>query len=795
MRWLQFVISRRSRSCIPVLSVSIILTCALASAIEGTSRGRIVNVGLLPMLGQPLERPVVALRARRIAGQASDQRTSVLPAERSGEPLFLKLNPGIWEVTAEAPGFWFETREISVPDNDGPPLEVTVRRWPVAVYSGALRIPAEQRMPSLLQGTFQSPPDTPGQAQVSEAKARCPVERGRWRCALPATRLDIRLEAPGFAPAYLWDANPKNQPNVAEHLQLRSGASVSGFVNDETGRSAAPPCALHLATPDGNTITLLDRQSGKYATAFTASVNQRGFFQLAGVPPGSYLIVAEDAQGGTGQAAVEVRRNAETLSGAIALRSPLSMAVEVSPPRSPADEDWRLQVVRLSDDGQAERVYPDQQLSDQGILIVPNMPRGTYEFLIKGAPYRGAPLATWGSVRAELVQDKQTIPVNILATRVFGVVRLEGEPLRTRLTLKLLGYSTETLSDHEGSYSAFVPQPVLQAPTSTAVRIELPLRIDVTSDNPPLNRVFRTTLEANSPEVEIPIDLEDRRVRGLVVAEHGTVVADAVVEAYLGDGLVGRAETSQDGRFEIRGLPPATIRLEATGHGEAHDGQASEALLLDTRSATSLAPRLVLQSHGERSARVLSEAGVVAGAQVQLMALDVPAGPRSSWIVHSADGEGAFSFAAPNAARSFGVLASAAGLALRIGRLAAETTATGAPGRLEIHLDSAGGMLKIEDLPAPTPGGGVPYVVHNGYWVNVSTLSVPQYARGIRTGSSLILPFVEPGRYSVCTLDALRVSMLVTTPELLGCTSGDLPPGGTLVLHAGPASDPSAMLP
>ena len=119
----------------------------------------------------------------------------------------------------------------------------------------------------------------------------------------------------------------------------------------------------------------------------------------------------------------------------------------------------------------------------------------------------------------------------------------------------------------------------------------------------------------------------------------------------------------------------------------------------------------------------------------------------------------------------------------RAGRDAPGQWAEGVP--LEIQLPQESGTLVITDIPGVVLGEPeglpLPVVVHGGFWFYAENLST---AGATRQGQTFTLPLVEPGHYAICQMTPLQVSMLQSAPPLTGCSSADLPPGGSITLRA-----------
>jgi hypothetical protein len=104
------------------------------------------------------------------------------------------------------------------------------------------------------------------------------------------------------------------------------------------------------------------------------------------------------------------------------------------------------------------------------------------------------------------------------------------------------------------------------------------------------------------------------------------------------------------------------------------------------------------------------------------------------------------------------------------------------PGRFLITVDHRGGALNLR-------GKGTAHVatlVQDGAIIDAALLAFQ--AGGLTNttsdGWSVMVPFVEPGPYSLCSVPAANRAAFRLSNGAVGgrCTSGHLPPGGTLSL-------------
>ncbi len=136
-----------------------------------------------------------ALRAQVILLPADGEGTSVQSSAPLPGALTIEVPAGSrWQVSATAAGYW--SRPVVAAAVRRP--QATVDLLPAGQVAGEVRLPPGLLAPATLTMLFRS---APGAAPaVPELSLTCPVTAGRFACELPAGELDLRLQAPGFAP-------------------------------------------------------------------------------------------------------------------------------------------------------------------------------------------------------------------------------------------------------------------------------------------------------------------------------------------------------------------------------------------------------------------------------------------------------------------------------------------------------------------------------------------------------------------------------------------------------------------
>jgi hypothetical protein len=206
-----------------------------------------------------------------------------------------------------------------------------------------------------------------------------------------------------------------------------------------------------------------------------------------------------------------------------------------------------------------------------------------------------------------------------------------------------------------------------------------------------------------------------------------------------------------DGRFLVYGLRPGRYVITAMDYMRE-----SRPLEIEIDVEREPAPlRIVLLPERQLLGRLTSSVGPVVGGTVRVYPTDVPA--DSIFAAHS-DDAGVFTSTLPPAAEQLDLVVEPPGFALKIFHTRWES------GRLVVPVRQDGGTLTVEGVPVAGAvlqhdGAALPLVFLR-YWPETSTA-------GERTAMAML----EPGNYTVCTLDRAN------------CASGFLPPFGTLTLQ------------
>lgn len=413
-------------------------------------------------------------------------------------------------------------------------------------------------------GTVQGVVREESSARPLEFRRELAFERAELHFAAPRAVLDLRFAFAGAAPVYRWSVappGPEGEPVLdLGALRLEPGASVSGWLISE--ETEAPVAKAVVKVRRAAQSDAPDRALGEVE----AQSNDRGFFQLHGLDPGTYRLQV-DAEGfaTTVLDVVELPEAAERLLGTLALSPPITLSVQVDPPFHPGGSAWRLSIrpvhPRPDEAGQETTVDP----SGVGRIDVDRA--GPHYIQLLGPDQDLVHFET-----RELARN-EWLPIDVPIVLVEGEVRLGGEPLAARVRLQGgAGDRADLESDEDGALAGWMRVP------------ERPwLMADVTwhEAGREKTRTVEVVPEVDEDGAEITIDLPAGVITGDVFDPEGVPQAGVRVVATPEEGasMYTEVKTTTDGsgRFHLTGLETGRYLLQAGGNG----GPASELAPVD----------------------------------------------------------------------------------------------------------------------------------------------------------------------------------------------------------------------
>jgi hypothetical protein len=474
------------------------------------------------------------LRAVASDGAAVERRWT-------GADVPFDLPDGVWTIQAEAPGCW-----AAPATSDTEALKMTL--WPAATLRFRIEeprdVPVEIRVASV-DGT------------IAPVMIDCARDDTLRTCSVPATPLDIRLGADGFVPHYVWgrDVAPRARVDFGA-IRLTRGASVSGRVTIPHKQPKLDDIAVQLV-PSGYVAFDGDPRRMALLTQ-TTKASRRGFFQFAGVSEGTYKVVAR-ANGWSSASAADVR----VVDGAeVALPKPLALSqlarldVVVDPAADPGGKPWRIELTPYPPALPPAPTFASA-VSPAGEWSRQQLEAGIYNLIVNDS--------TGSMLHRQIVEVSEGMPplrVTIESFRIRGRVVFRGEPLQCGiwLTQPTNGKGSIRLrSDKDGRFETVLPEEGLW-------RIQLALA---------KGQAYLPDIDirrrSDGAPTEVEVVLPAGRIRGKTVDETGEPVPSSV-RILRPSGAYTAAIRTEDGTFDVIGVPPIDVMINARDVAQDRDG-------------------------------------------------------------------------------------------------------------------------------------------------------------------------------------------------------------------------------
>jgi len=656
------------------------------------------------------------------------------------EPLQkIELDAGHWSIALQGESLWHAPQYFTVAGDTIVALDV----WSAANVEG--RIATTAKSPAEITIRFEAT-----KPETVEGEVKCPLADGAFRCALPATALDLRLRARGFIAYYVQDLQlaPAETRDLGT-LAFREGQSITGRVElpralrGEVGKVIVR--AEPSATMDGERPLV----RGGSLLPLTAILGKNGFFHIDGVAPGAWIVRARHPkQLHAAPVSVTVLGGADAhIIAPLRLDRPRAIEVLVEPAHDPGGERWRIELAREVAPGRLEAVF-ESAAGEDGSWKRTLLP-GTYVVSV-----RTASGDEWSRDRVDHTDGDSHLRVAMQAVEANGVVTLGGKPLRATLEFSNeRGATSQTTSDDQGRFSVTLPD-----------RRGNEWEIEIDSEQPLVQRTL-TGVKIDSEELEI--DLPNKVLRGEVVDEKGEPVPFPTIRVFPTEGRgLTQPSGSEAGTFAIAGLAPGSKTLQA--HGTQHRESDPTAIVIPEEGEPELV-RLVLREQKPLRGYVESEFGPVAGATVVVFGTDVPG--QVAYTEHT-DAKGRFTARLPPDAREFDIIINPPGFSYTIDHATYHSSV------MRARVDQLGGTITIHG--AGTQGLRL---VHEGAIVAVAAAA--RDTGGYTSETEAVLRRMEPGPYAVCSVETAQWPLFRAARGASGgrCVSGILPPNGTLTLE------------
>ncbi|HRC85741.1 MAG TPA: carboxypeptidase-like regulatory domain-containing protein, partial [Thermoanaerobaculia bacterium] len=632
---------------------------------------------------------------------------------------------------------------------------------------------------------------------LPEARLPCRIDQAQLRCQGLAGLVDFKLRVRGFTPLYFWRQRvpPTGELQLGQ-LRLARGASLSGRVALETGAPAGAKCRVELEPYGGASAITPDDQRARGQLRQRQATNEDGHFQFRDLPPGTYQLTAR--QPGLAPARrypVQVVAGAESaLAQAMVLRALLDLTIETTPTTDARGRPWRVAVAEV-DPGQRQLgrhldSVGEGVVDPQGTFRRSGLAAGSYQVTIldgAGNRYLTEEVALESGNERHLLALEE-VPVE-------GRVEFGKTALPARLTFGGWRGSTAipAQSDPEGEFETILPHEGLW-------------RVLVESERPALRRTLtkvEVRRERGARAARLSLRLPGTRLWGRALDESGRPLAGARLTLLeLASAAPSWTTTDESGHFELLGLAPGAVQVDASYQGR--DGQVRSAgPLLVTVAEEPPAPalELVLERKMKLQGQLLTPDGPMTGAPVIGLAWQ----PGQSWptemIQAVTQADGRFEMSLPARSVFVDLIGMPLGLDLTLERV--QLGAGLPPPPVLLAPGSLGGTLTLSGL-APEQDGAGPaefkpcLFTAQGQVLDSSLLRLwaSLNATAPNEPGRLGLPHLPAGVYTACWrgLGDLSGGSLEPGSDPARCVSGQLQPLGRLELEF-PALRPPASQP
>lgn len=655
----------------------------------------------------------VTVRARSLGKATQPVEVQItVPGESK-----IDVGEGLWELAVDSPALW-SNRKIVPADS-----EVTLDLWPSATVTGTL--------PKM------TPPVTELSVAFSEGQSACSVDGAEWKCFVPGGLRDLRFGSPGYASVHRWAVQlPAGRSTPVGSLRMIRGAAVSGYVSTERGVEAEMAEVRVTAVPRST-----ESGGGKSGGRHTAVPNARGFFQIAGIDPGEYVLSARGRTTRSVDTVVRILkdRNAE-LRSPLLLDVPKQISLGITPPLAPDGSRWRVDLLRLDVDANRLDTITTGRTAEDGSWSHEAV---AGEYLVQVGESDDA---VWSSQTVHVAAAGVALRIEVHPLRITGKVTLGDRPIPARVIFggRMKAKRKTVVADDEGKYSALVP-----------LRGQEEWEVDIENDVPPIQRTL-TDLKPSAGDdgnLRLDIRLPSSSIAGRVVDADGSPASGAIVTLDSDERRdFQQVFTATDGSFELFGFPAGFYRIKASAYLAVSD-------VMPVTVAEGQAPpvELVLRPETRVKGKVIADSTPVIGARIAALPRDA----KAITIPTATSNEvGLFSLGLPPGTRTFDVLVTGFGFAATMGR-----SYVGERKMVLVGVDRQGGQLVLR-----VPPKGDARLLHGGGEYDVRWLAGE--TRGTIAQHDerevVTLPDLEQGDYRLC----------VETR----CTSGVLAAGGSLTL-------------
>lgn len=740
-----------------------------------------------PAEGYPAHDPPAAASLILVSrsGEASQELGLGVP----GEVVANLPRGSAWLASLHSKDSWSPAQDIELGSEDS---ETAVRFEvvPAGEVGAVLRWNEQVDPPSALEARFEP---MPGSIQNvtddvgPKGSTTCPLDKGRLLCPLPAGTFDLRFSAEGFVPLYAWGVGvaPRATTELGR-LRLTKGGSIIGWIEAPGREINLEEVALELTPRLAATTDATSRERYRLLALDGARVDERGFFQIAGIKPGAYTLLARHpTYAPTRIDGLEITADEEIELGSVLLEEPARLEVEIYPRLSPFSRPWTLRLTTQTMENGFFEVVGEATANKDGRWSLGGLAAGQYRVEV-GDGRNGR----WAIDAFDLFPGENYRTFELPFVRLEGRLLLDDEPIEgARVELRQHQGNTRVTvtSRDEGRFYAFLAK-------------DAEWDVEVRHQSEGIGAFFeRITVPERERGERWPkrdFEIPNTRIFGEIVDSEGRRIEESIFVDVDGVGsswLLQRP--TSDGRFEVRGLPEGDLRLQARSD-PARQGPGASSAKLETqlREGVVLGPlQLVLQESLQLSGIVVGPTGEgVPGVKVMGLPERIDGRHVTTWFPQTAtDMDGLFELDVPRASRFVQLSVFPPGFAAT--QLRVEVASAPETGMI-VQVEHVGGTITIEYEPSdegswnPTSKRWTTLWGVDSGWATVQLTPWAKLHAAPSAPTRMVIPMLSPGGYQAC-FGAEALEFLATGQAPSGdvaarhCVGGELAPGGELVLR------------
>jgi len=490
--------------------------------------------------------------------QSTTNKTIVKRLSLAPAGLTITQQPGSeWDLGLEAKGFWALPQRMAFPAGETH-TQYTLHVWRTGTLQGVVKLPDPQPdAPIAVRVVVSSRPEPRTQPEVPRGTSfDCTTEKtGQWKCAIPATLLDVAIRVDQYAPHHRWDVKvPVAGVVDLGIIKLQRGASVVAWLSSDFARQVPVPVRALLRR---DSAAGLSAMAIRLAQPVAEGIfTKKGVVQLAPIAPGTYILEIQ-AKGYAGEHfPVQLYEGKETTPRrSFDLLPAQRVRLHIQPPVGPGGIWWRVELWRTVGFGSGSQSAGGGIASPEGIFEATDQVEGSVRVLLKDSKQN-----TLANKEIRIAGGTDDYTVNLDVASIFGNVTIGDSPLPSAYLLFGGSGGAEkirTTTNGDGHFAANLPRRGKWI-------------VDVEAPQNGVAATTEVTIEKDKDEVDIALPATE--VTGWVRDASGKRLPGARVSLWTAGGMMMRLSES-DGSFRFRGTsvvsrlkPPVALEGDRSDH-------------------------------------------------------------------------------------------------------------------------------------------------------------------------------------------------------------------------------------